>query len=91
MVPVAAGEPWEGDFPKRGLFTATGGVIVGSGGTLARLPPLALWWQSGATGEPLRFEPDGIARRADAWWLGFASRASREDLNLSRAPKIGSL
>jgi hypothetical protein len=70
MQQVRPGQPWDGGFAQRGLFTAVSGILRFEQGAPAPVPAGTLVWQSDAAGGALRFEPD--AENPFAWWLGYS-------------------
>ena len=70
MLPARPGEPWDGGFAQRGVFTVIPGVLHPEHGAPTPLPANALLWQSEATTGALRFEPDEPVLGSAAWWLG---------------------
>jgi hypothetical protein len=69
MQPVVPGDPWDGGFAQRGLFTAASGAIHFESQSVL-VPANTLAWQSEAGA--LRFEPDRPAPEPVAWWLGYS-------------------
>lgn len=72
MLPARPGEPWDGGFAQRGLFTAVSGTLHSESGTPVPLPAGTLLWQSDAAAGALRFEPGEPASGPAAWWLGYS-------------------
>jgi environmental stress-induced protein Ves len=72
MQPARPGQPWEGGFAQRGLFTAVSGTLRSESGTSLQLPANTLAWQSDAAAGALRFEPDEPTPEPVAWWLGYS-------------------
>jgi environmental stress-induced protein Ves len=66
MEPVRPGQPWNGAFAQRGLFTTVAGKLQSG----PSLPANSLVWEIGAG--PLAFEPDEPAPVLVAWWLGYS-------------------
>ena len=71
MLPARPGEPWEGRFAQRGLFTAIPGTLRSEQGEPVPLPAGVLLWQSEAAPGALRFEPDAPTFQPASWWLGY--------------------
>jgi environmental stress-induced protein Ves len=74
MRAMRSGEPWDGAFAQRGLFTTVAGVLQFEDAATIRLPARSLFWESEAGGGGLRFEVDAPAAGTAAWWLGYAPR-----------------
>ena len=72
MLPARPGEPWDGAFAQRGLFTAVPGTLRSEHGAPVPLPAETLLWQSNAVTGSLRFEPGEPAPEPAAWWLGYS-------------------
>jgi hypothetical protein len=79
MQPVRPGQPWDGGFAQRGLFTTVSGILRSEQGAPAPPAPVpagTLVWQSDAEGGALRFDPDADAEDPFAWWLGYSPDAA---------------
>jgi hypothetical protein len=70
MQPAVAGQPWDGVFAQRGLFTAVPGILRFDGAPTP-LPADTLAWQSEAAGA-LVFNPDEPPPGPIAWWMGYS-------------------
>ena len=72
MRPARPGEPWNGRFDQRGLYTLVSGTLHVERGPSETLPAHTLLWQSAEAPGALRFEPDEPAPEPAAWWLGYS-------------------